>query len=126
MYGFRIRNLFILRLKVVIQVFSDLVTTGSRHAGQPRPRVRVWIKLDNFRRNVLVRGKTQQVLEVLDVLDRHPQRLYLGHPLAGWLDQGQPGAQLREGLVSILHPRPLSVTSRLLVLLPLLHILKSM
>ena len=73
MYGFRIRNLFILRLKVVIQVFSDLVPTGARHAGQPRPRVGVWIELDDFRWNVLVRGKTQQVLHVLDVLDRHSE-----------------------------------------------------
>ena len=114
-----------MRLKVVIQVFPDLVSTGASHARQPRPGVGVGIELDDLRGNVLVRGETQQILEVLDILDGHPERLDLGHPLAGRLDQGQPGAQLSEGLVGVLHPRPLPVAGRLLVLLSLLHILKS-
>ena len=59
------------RLKVVIQVFPDLVSAGAGDAWEPRPGVRVWVELDDLGGNVLVGGKTQQIFQVLYVLYGH-------------------------------------------------------
>ena len=61
---------------------------------------------------------------MLDVLDGRPQGLNLAHPLAGGLGGGQPGPQLGEYLVAVLHPRPLPLTGRPPVLLSLARVLE--
>ena len=56
---------------------------------------------------------------MLDILDGHPESLDLTDPLAGGLGTGEPGPQLGEDLVAVLHPGPLPLAGRPLVLLPL-------
>ena len=58
------------------------------------------------------------------VFDGHTERLNLGHSLSCGLDQRQPGSQLSEGLVGVLHPGSLSVAGSLFVLFSLLSVLE--
>ena len=65
------------------------------------------------------RRKAENILQMLDVSDRHPQRLYLGQSLAAGLGVGKTCSQLSEDLVAVLHPGSLSLTRGSLVLLSL-------
>ena len=61
---------------------------------------------------------------MFDVLDGHPQSLDLAHPFPTGLGAGQPRPELGKPLVAVLHPGPLPLAGRPLVLLPLHGILK--
>ena len=74
--------------------------------------------------NVLANRVAEDSLQVLDVLDRHPQGLNLGESLAGRSGQGKTLPQLSEDFVAILHPCTLPFARRAFILLSLSRIVK--